>query len=175
MNLLIIPGNSLPNKDEAYKMKDLLTSFFDEIEIIDYAHWETGEQILNFELELDSVKKISQEKNFDIVLGKSVGVTLAAKAIKLGYLNPKKCIFIGSSLPWAQNQGFDPDSWLENFSVPTLFVQQTNDRTMSHTDLERYIANHNISNSKLIEVPGEDHMYAADEELKKNIEIFLQK
>lgn len=174
MNLLIIPGNSLPNKTEAESMRDLLSPLFSSVTLHSYHHWETAQPLIDFEMEFGRLRKLGEEMTFDVVLGKSVGVTMAARLIHEGFLSPKACVFVGSSLPWAAEKGFDPDKWLMNFSTPSLFVQQTDDRTMSHAHLSEYIQSHSIQQALLKEVSGEDHMYDANEQLFQWIKDFLK-
>lgn len=175
MNLLIIPGNSEQNKVEAVAMKTLLAPLFDSVHVHEYHHWSTGEPLIDFDMEFGRLRKLGEEQTFDVVLAKSVGITLGARAIHDALLSPKKCIFVGSSFPWAGTHGFQPDTWLTDFSLPTLFIQQRDDFIMPISELRSYIDQKRISNATVKEVSGENHAYEANEQLLEWIQDFLEK
>lgn len=173
MNLILLGGNSAINKQWLKDLAAALKPHFPAVLIHHYRHWETGEELIDLDYELDILSKIVQSQDPYTVIAKSAGVLLTLKGVAEKILNPQKCVFVGIPIPWAKANHFAVDSWLKNYSVLTLFIQQSHDPTMSYQDLQPYLEEANLTNYQIVEMPGDDHVYGDLEQLKDNIVSFL--
>lgn len=173
MNLILLGGNSVENKQWLQDFSAVLHSHFASIYTHDYRHWERGEQFIDLDYELDALSKaISLEQPYTIV-AKSAGVLLAVKGITEKVLQPKTCVFMGTPIKWGKAQGFDVDTWFQDYLLPTLFVQQSHDPAMSFPDLKQYLSQRDSKNYVLSEMPGDDHMYSNISSLRDAIVNFI--
>ena len=74
-------------------------------------------------------------------------------------IKPTACIFAGTAVGWAQATQENFDSWLQDYSVPTLFIQKTSDPAIAAEDLNELLTDSNAQNYKLLEIPGDNHDY----------------
>ena len=75
MRILYLPGNTANHKEWIDRLaQDTNTAL--EKDILHYSHWDTGEQVINFETELDRLEKLIKDDEY-IVVGKSAGSTPA--------------------------------------------------------------------------------------------------
>ncbi len=134
MRILYLPGNTTNNKEWIDKLaQDTNTSL--EKDILHYSHWDTGEQIINFNTELDRLENLIKDDEY-IVVGKSAGCALGLMAYKKGILNVKRFIFLGFPYTWLENLGIDPDELLSDINRPVLFIQKPYDPVISFNDLK---------------------------------------
>jgi hypothetical protein len=158
MKLFILPGNSPQNKEWAEKLKESLAERVNEIYIQYYDHWQTGEEIINLERELEKLLKEINTQEY-LLLGKSAGVLVILKGIFENKLKPKACIFLGTPIFWARALNFSIDEYLKNFQTPTLFIQQSEDPAISANNLQELLLSLKVKNYKFITIPGSDHSY----------------
>ncbi|MFW5853260.1 MAG: alpha/beta family hydrolase [Patescibacteria group bacterium] len=158
MNLVILPGNSLNNKEWATLVSKSFISDFNYIYKQSYDHWKSGEEFINLDKEIEKLIENIPEPPF-FVLAKSAGSILTVKAIIEGKLKPEKCVFLGFPLNWVRENNFPLDYWLEDYSVPTLIIQKTNDPVTSYKELVNSKIIQKKENIKTLEIPGADHKY----------------
>ncbi len=138
-----------------------------------YEHWETGGNFLDFENE---VKRFSQNlaNNPDFsVFAKSAGTLVTLKSIYAENIKPKKCVFVGTPVYWANDNQIDFKNWLKGFSIPTLFIQHTNDPTISSKDLRAMLEENRAANYEFVELPGDSHDYPEIEKLSELTSNFI--
>jgi hypothetical protein len=158
MKLFILPGNSPQNKEWAEKLKEGLAEKVNEIYIQYYDHWQTGEEIINLERELEKLIKEINTQEY-LLLGKSAGVLVILKGIFENKIKPKACIFLGTPIFWARALNFSIDEYLKNFQTHALFIQQSEDPAISANDFQDLLVNLKVRNYKFITIPGSDHSY----------------
>lgn len=174
MQLILLPGNSKSNKDWIKQVKDSLNDLFDSIKIHYYQHWKTGESIIDLDYELQVLAYKAKGLDNYIIFAKSAGALLALKGVYEKKLRPCKCIFVGTPILWAKHYNFDVDLWLENYSLPGLFIQKSNDPAMSFKDLKKYLAQRKVKNHEIIEIPGNTHNYEDLQKIKLLVEKFVK-
>lgn len=159
MNLIILPGNSIKNLEWSKKVEKALSPHFNEIKILHYRHWSSGEETINLEYELSVLSNLTKGDTSYVIFAKSAGALLALRAVYEGSIRPLRCIFIGIAVLWGEEYNLPVDSWLRNYSLPTLFIQKEFDPAIHFKDLDRLLKELNVKNYKLQKVMGEDHEY----------------
>lgn len=173
MNLLLLGGNSLHNRDWLADVERELAPLFERTYMHHYAHWQAGEGNIELGLELPRVQQAATSLDEYGVFAKSAGTLLALKGIAEGALAPKWCVFTGVPLAFGQGSGFAMDAWLAASTVPTHFLQNTNDPTAGFAELKAYLATHAKPGYQLTELPGDTHDYRDFAALKAAITSFL--
>jgi len=174
MEYIFLPGNSAKNR----VWIDSLANQFnkDSKEIIHYSHWESGEEDINFELELNKLRKLNI-KDDCIAVCKSAGSYLSYIANKENVLNIKKYIFIGFPYSWLEMKGIDPIEMLKEIDKEVLIIQKSKDPAIPFEKL-KIIIEKNVINAKMIEYtregePLNNHSYEDIEYLKEIIYSFV--
>lgn len=172
MKLVLLPGNNKSNKEWIEKVESELKDLFSSTSIQYYQHWKDDKPLIDFDLEAN--KLVENNKEADIVIfAKSAGTLLTLKSIKNNLIIPKKCIFAGVPINWARENNFDAELWLEEYNIPTLFIQNTNDPVFSFKELKELLAEKKLKNYKIIELPGNSHDYKDLNKLRELIVSFL--
>jgi hypothetical protein len=160
MNLILLSGNNIePNKEWIQTMEKQLKAGFETTTVLEYDHWETGDELIDLVTEQDKLAEIVRQKRPYCIFAKSVGVFLALKSVYEGSLRPEMCVFVGTSVLWAHAHDYDYSSWLANFTVPSLFIQHTKDPLCGATMLEDYLQEFAVENYILEELSGNTHDY----------------
>jgi len=174
MKLILLSGNSYTHKEWIEQVEDSLRDLFDSTYIQYYKHWEDKSPVIHLDHELDVLKTAVDPKDPEyVVFAKSAGTLLALSAVNKGIFKPKRCIFVGLPVVWGRTNGFEVDSWIQDYSINTLFIQKTHDPAMFFSDLELYLQDKKVVNSSLVELPGDDHYYGDLALLKAKIAEFL--
>lgn len=172
-NLYLLPGNSAKNRKWIEDIRASLKEIFANSEILYYDHWKTGEEIIDIDVEIDKFYRMVERKKDYIIFAKSIGIGVVLKAVFEGKINPGKCIFVGTPVNWCRANNFDIEEWIEGFSIPSLFIQQTKDPAFSFRELKDLVKKKNVKNYLLKEVEGNDHNYDDIDEIKRFIVGFL--
>ena len=160
-NILILGGHSKNNILWVKEMEKLFSNDYN-VNIIKYDHWNSNEEI-NFETELS---KISNIKDIDIVLAKSIGILVTIKAIKQNIIKPEKIIFMGYPLEALKADNIDvKDDIIDVNNNNITLIQQTNDPQGSFEEIKK-IFNDKIS---VVEINGNNHFYDDYQNLKVTI------
>lgn len=176
MDLILLPGNSRENKSWIDRVDYELKPLFTQSAVHYYDHWwqDDKDAVIDLEVELDKLETtVTQLSSNYVVFAKSAGIVLTLYGIFEGVLNPEVCVFVGFPLYWSRKNGFSVDEWLLEYSVPSLFIQQSEDPALSFEELKAYLLERNVSQHRLIEVPGNDHIYDTIPELKRMTEEFI--
>jgi hypothetical protein len=173
MNAIFLPGNSPINKEWIEDLEKSLKPLLGSTLIQYYEHWKTGDSIMDFEYEYAKLVKECEGLGKFAVVGKSAGALLAAKAIYDHKIFPSKCVFIGTAIMWGRANSYDVDLWFDNLTVPSLFIQQTDDPAMPFSELEIFLRDSGVTSYNLKEVPGNDHAYLDLETINKYVSDFL--
>lgn len=160
MKLILFSGNSYTHKEWIEQVESFLRDLFDSTYIQYYKHWEDKSPVIYLDHELEVLKTaVNPSEPEYVVFAKSAGTLLALSAINKGIFKPKKCIFVGLPVVWGRTNGFNVDSWIQNYSINTLFIQKTLDPAMHFSDLKDYLQEKKVVNPNLVELPGDDHYY----------------
>lgn len=173
MNLILLGGNSIENKQWLHDFSAVLHSHFASIYTHDYRHWETKDELIDLDYELATLSNLVTSRQPYIIIAKSAGVLVALKGIAQKILNPDKCVFLGTPILWAKENHFAVNEWLKEYSLQTLFIQQSHDPAMSFDDLQHYLHESNVQNYNMIDLPGKDHLYSELDEIKEKIVTFI--
>lgn len=173
MNLILLGGNNLSNKEWIESIEKLVRPNFDLTLIQYFKHWETGEKMMDFEHEYRALLDITNELSDYAIFAKSLGAILAIKAMVSGAINPKKCIFAGVAIGMGLQMGLITESDLSKIKVPILFIQKTNDPAIAAKDLKSLLEQQSVKNYTLKEIPGDNHDYEV-EVLIKLIKAFTR-
>jgi len=174
MDLIILGGNNRSPKNRAWvsDLANTLQPYFTSVYSHSYRHWQTKEKVINLDCELEALKNIIKEKQEYLILGKSAGVILTLKGINSGVFTPAKCIFIGTPVRWGKKHSFAVDAWFRNYSTPSLFIQESYDPAMLSKSLKKYLKEMGVANYQLSEIPGNDHDYENQLQLRDIIISF---
>jgi hypothetical protein len=176
MHLLLLGGQEKKtNKDWVKKVEKALKEYFDSSHVHEYKHWQTDEDFIEIEHEIESVMKHIKDKDDKdyVIFAKSAGAILTLKAICEGKLTPKKCIFAGIAVNWARKQNLAIDDWIKCNAVPTLYFQKTGDPAFSFAELSSWLLLSGGEKYKTVEFPGKDHHYEDIESIKREVTNFL--
>jgi|TARA_Y100000310_G_C20433073_1_gene692419 hypothetical protein len=145
------------------QVEQAIQYLFEDTEIQRYSHWDATDKKMDDDAELSKlISSVSETKDYAI-FAKSAGTKLALRAIQSG-ISPKKCVFVGTS---------DRPDLLEEYSVPTLFIQQIQDRINTSANLKEILEATGARNFVLKEVAGSNHHYSDIVELKDIIADYL--
>ena len=157
MKLLILSGNSKRNKGWADGATVASQDNFKDIYTHYYRHWETGEELINFDFELAQVvEKVGDEPV--AVFAKSAGSVLTINGNYLGKLKPARCLFVGLPLGTPEQEAQLGEK-IRALTVPITIIQNTNDPYSDYARVQNFVAKVNLPNITLIETPGDNHDY----------------
>lgn len=74
---------------------------------------------------------------------------------------------------WSIKNGWDMDILLKDFSIPSLFIQQTEDLSTHFEKVRSVLEKLGVKNYELVEVVGSDHQYRDVDEIRKWVERFI--
>jgi hypothetical protein len=173
MNLLLLGGNSPSNKIWIGRIAEVLRPLFTSVHTQQYDHWSTGTEQINFATELTAAEYAVHGWDEYVVFAKSAGSLLALKGIREGRLTPTKCVFIGIAIGWGRKLSLPIDTWLENLSTPTLFIQKTLDPACSFEELQVLLKERHAQHYSLKEISGSDHQYDDIDTLRRAVKEFV--
>lgn len=173
MDIIILPGNT--DRVWIEEIEKNISHLFDNSYLIEYVHHRKGEALIDLKYELNSLHKLIQDNNINnyVIFAKSAGTLLTMRGIYEEVLKPQKCIFLGVPINWAYNHKFDIDAWMDHYSIPTLFIQQTGDPYYSYKELQTYLHKHSVENFFMHEVEGNNHHYSNIHEIKELVKNYL--
>ena len=173
MNLLLLSGNSIQNKSWIEESEAVLKDLFEKTHIHYYKHWDENNPIIDFAYELNKVAEFASGFDPYIIFAKSIGTILTVKGVHDNLLKPPKCIFLGVPISWGKQNVSASDKWFENYSIPTLFIQQTSDPMMSFQSLDLYLTERHVKNNISTEIPGDTHHYSDLKTIKTMVAEFI--
>lgn len=177
--LVVLPGNSPKNRAWGKGIVDYYGGIFDAVHMQLYDHWETGDEVINFDAEAEKLKqKVSQdnEEYEYYVFAKSFGSILALLATHRGCIRPKKCVFFGLPLNLVKDEEALINEWsiLKSFSIPTIAFHNEDDPVADYTFTKTTLTELNVSTIALIVTEGDNHSYTEYEVYEDRIKGFLK-
>lgn len=161
-HLLILPGNSSKNKAWGELMLLNYGGGYDSAFILEYEHWQTGAELINFTLEESRLSEhvATLSPGMEItVCAKSAGSILTFLAVESGVLKPVECFFFGIPFDYAAGDVFRVN-WtaVESFSVSATAFHNENDPTAAY-EFTKQILETKAPHIKLITTPDANHAY----------------
>ena len=169
MKLVLLPDHNPATKGWMQDLALLLKGHADSVSIYHYDHGHSSKP-LDETSELLKIRETVVHEPF-IFIGTSFGVTLALTAIKKG-IRPRACVFIGSPLRTKEEDISELPALLQNYNVPTLFIQAMDDPYGSSVELAQLIKQKNIS-ATIHTARSNGHEYGDLEELGTLISAFI--
>ncbi len=175
--LIIFPGNSPRNKSWGEEVAAEFGDLFDAVYMQHYDHWESGNESINFETEINKLNqeiKLSSPDTSFFIFAKSVGSLLSFLAVHQHIINPAKCVFFGLPLDLADKGIFKEDwSSLSNFPGPAIALHNNNDPTANYDFAKKSINQYAQNTITFIELAGNDHSYNEYNTYRPIIKNFL--
>ncbi len=175
MNLILLGGESLLNKDWIENVEHTLRPLFEKTAVIRYGHWQTGQGTIDLGKEYSKLTAAAKDMEPYLIFAKSIGTVLAIRGIYEQKLSPVKCIFIGPAFLVGEQDVDGFKNWIENYSVPTLFLTKTADPVAPAALLRNLLRNYHVQNYQFIEIPGSDHKYEDLIQIKSLTEKWIKK
>ncbi len=157
MNALLLPGNSPRHAVWIEELGVALAGNFDTIKTQHYHHWQTRAKWADVGHEIVEASNLSENLDPYVIVGKSIGTVIAARATAEGILRPEKLILLGVPI----NGGADSKlfiQWLRKITVPVVILQNTSDPLGSYADIETAFGDVS-ANVTLVQLPGDTHDY----------------
>ena len=151
MDIIGLAGNDPATEAWMQSLVDALPTASAGSFVVRYGHWDDGSRY-DIAREAAKLKAIAP----DLVLAKSLGVMIALDAHAHRGFEPARAVFMGTPLRLFGDVESDR---LRAFvkGVPTLLIQQRDDRTGTYAALEARLSERLAV--RMVEVPGHDHAY----------------
>ncbi|MDP1694529.1 MAG: hypothetical protein Q8L34_03235 [Candidatus Woesearchaeota archaeon] len=166
MKVVLLPGNSKENKAWIEEIEKTLKKEC-ATKVIYYEHWKTGEETINIEAEVKKLEQVVVKEG--VIFAKSAGCLVVLKGIAEKRINPKKCIFAGVSVRWAESKNIPIKEWLKKNKIPTVILQKTEDPAIHVSELRILLQELKVENYTMKEIPGNDHHYENIKQIKELI------
>jgi len=168
MRVLFLPG--MFSTTEAWAAKVLAASGGADWQsrVQRYSHWGGGnEENMDVTAELERLRG----EKADLLFGKSMGALLVLMATGQKLLNPERVVLLGVPTNICRERGIDLAALAREIAVPTLCIQQTNDKTGPCAELRRLVTEN--PSFTIHEIAGEDHQYKDIPQLARIIKKWL--
>lgn len=173
MKLLLLSGNSKSNEVWIKEVADKFANRFDEIKIASYEHWQTGQELINFEKERLKLKELVGGWNEYLIFAKSVGTLLTLAGIKDGILKPKGVLMCGIPRSFADRVHFEEvDKCWQDVSCPITVLQNDQDPVGGYDSVKEYLQKY-YPNASLVKTVGNTHDYLDLELMKRELQKLI--
>ena len=159
MNFVLLSGNSIHAKEWIYSLRDSVAMRFGNTYIHNYKHWDSGEDMINFEVELNRLNKKLNDLLPYIFIAKSAGCILALKSMDGKMPKPIKCLFFGLPIKFAKQYGISLNDLLTKTNVPIIIAQNENDPFGSYNEIENIVKSLGNKNITVKKLDGNTHDY----------------
>jgi predicted alpha/beta-hydrolase family hydrolase len=159
MNLLLLPGNSPHNKAWIHHVDEVLAPLFNGTLVHDYAHWENGQNFIDFEHEIEATCQEVGDLEPYSIFAKSVGSILAIKAMAARSLEPRGCLFVGLPLQLVIDENIPLGDLLKDVKIPITIAQNDHDPIGGFQAVKAYFDKLTLPNITLVELSGDAHDY----------------
>lgn len=156
MDALLLPGNSPRHAEWVEQLKQSLSPDYHTIIAHHYRHWQTGEPKAAVDTEITDAYKEVQKLDSYVIIAKSIGTVIAAKATAKGVFTPQKLVFLGVPIDGGADVS-EFRSWLTQITVPVVIIQNSQDPLGTYVAIAQ--AFHGIEQVSCIEQPGAHHDY----------------
>ncbi len=167
MNLLLLGGNSQRNQAWVKGVAENLKDIFDDCKVQNYKHWETGDQNINFDYELEQLASNANAMQPVAIFAKSVGSHLTLKAASTSMIDPKFCLLVGFPLSIVADLTDEVEDWIKGMRVPTVVAQNNADPLGSFEEVKNYVDACQNPNVTVVELKGDTHDYDDIEKIRE--------
>lgn len=169
--LLLLGGNVKNNISWLNKIKKTFIRDY-EVKKIYYDHWKNGNEI-DFEIELNKLVKVINGVKDYYIIAKSVGSIISLLGVDRKIIKPKKIVILGLPLNYLKkiNLNIKPLIASAIHETEILIIQQKNDPVGKYAEVIKEVSESNI---KVIEIPGNYHIYGNMECIKPLIDNFFR-
>lgn len=169
-NVLILGGNS--KKNIAWIKR--ITKTFNKDYIVSelyYDHWNNNIEI-DFDIELNKLKKLHNEVKDYYIIAKSIGSIISLMGIEQNIIKPKKTVILGFPIELIKKTNFNIKPLIESAIKETeiLVIQQKYDPIGRYEDVVKELP----KNIKVVEIPGHYHVYSNMKVIKPIIDNFFK-
>ena len=159
----------LPGRDQ--HTEQWLKRLLDDIDlgdatVVHYGHWDGGEPNV-----ADEAERLAG-KDPQLIVAKSMGTLVGTRAFAARLVSPRLMVLIGVPIAHLPDDALEPFRRVAS-SIPTLFIQQTDDVTGKFAQVKELAAG--LGRSTTAEVPGSDHQYEDIQELVAIIRDWIAK
>lgn len=112
MNFILLSGNSIHAKEWMYKLRDSVIAKFGNTYIHNYRHWNSGEDMIDFDTELSSLNEKLDNSSPYIFIAKSAGCILALKSMSKEITKPTACLFLGLPMKFSEQYSISLSDFL---------------------------------------------------------------
>ena len=127
--------------------------------IHNYKHWDTGEDMINFDIELSSLTEKLDNLSPYVFIAKSAGCILALKSMNRKTPKPIACLFLGVPIKFAEHYGISLNDLLIKTDVPIIIAQNDNDPFGSYDEIENIVKSLDNKNITIKKLNGDTHDY----------------
>jgi hypothetical protein len=167
--LILLPGNGKYNEEWIEKVESHLNDLFSSTHIQRYRHWDKNRGNIDLEYELSVLNRHVGLPGDLFVFAKSMGSVLTMEAINREIFRPKGAVFCGLPVLWAREHGISIDEIAQDYSLPTTFVQNSDDPYCDVERLFKFFKVRNMKNHCILETSGDSHDYEDFGVLKKAV------
>lgn len=177
--LLVLPGNSPKNKVWGESAVEHFGRYFDESYVQEYVHWKTGEDIINFDTEIENLHAYIETHGVAgdtyYIFAKSFGTILTFMAAHRNVVIPTQCVFFGIPFNLVEETSPLGADWsaLSTFVYPSLAFHNTHDPVASIDTLRMKLKEVDVHTIDIIEMPYDNHGYVEFDSYREHIEHFL--
>jgi len=168
MRVLFLPG--IFSKTEAWAAKVLAASGGADWQsrVQRYSHWGGGNEE---NMDVAAERERLRGEEVDLLFGKSMGSLLALMAVAEQLISPAHLIILGVPTNISREHGIDVAALAGKITIPTLCIQQTDDKTGSCAELRRLVGGN--PQFTIHEIAGDDHQYKDIPQLARIIKKWL--
>jgi len=159
MNFILLSGNSVRAKEWIHNLRDSVVMKFGNTYIHNYKHWDTGEDMINFDVELNSLSEKLNNPSPYIFIAKSAGCILALKSMSKETTKPTACLFLGLPIKFAKLYSTPLSDLLIKTDVPIIIAQNDNDPFGSYDEIENIVKSLGNKNITVKKLDGNTHDY----------------
>lgn len=176
MQLVMLGGNSLHNRDWLYRVRQHVETLFDGTYVQEYEHWRSGGVWVDIQHELSVVRAGRTGYGAEYgVFAKSIGCVIAAQAIEQGMLRPQFLLLCGLPFGYIKQdyQGFANS--IAAARVPVTVIQNEHDPAGGAAEVDDYLKQSfaGRSDCHFMTTPGESHDYEDLDLLREQLRIFI--
>lgn len=167
-NLLILGGNSKKNISWLAKFKNEFSKDY-EVKDIFYEHWSNNNEI-DLDLELEKTSNMTLNLKDYYMISKSIGSIISIMGISKKVIKPKKLVILGYPLDLLKRNNLNINLLINDIFKDTeiLVIQQVEDPIGKYIDVVN-----ELSNIKVVGIPGNDHLYDNVKIIRPLIDEFL--
>lgn len=172
MNLVMLSGNSLRNRDWIQVAERKLTVPFQKTYVQQYAHWINGDEWIDLPHEQLVLGAAVESLSPYGIFAKSIGTVLSVQSIAAGLVQPKFLLLMGIPLDYIQEHYQDFATDLTAYGGPVIILQNNHDPVGDGTAVREYLGDLPDTMSFVTTI-GETHDYEDYDFLQAKLELLV--